>query len=451
MTNLFLLNDDVNVIAIDWGGGSVGLYSQSAANTRLVGLEVAALINYLIIYKNAKLQDFHIVGHSLGAHIAGYAGEKLISMNREAGKLGRITALDPAQPLFQNTPEFVRLDPGDADFVDVIHTDAKSILMGGMGMESPCGHIDFYPNGGYDQPGCSLFDMPVSLDSMVDPDSSSTAAIDTMGRHLVACSHNRGIELYIESLQEESKCHFIGHECESDEKFQDGLCFDCGLRGEKCAVMGEKAINYKAHVAENGRKHVRLFLNTGKKSPFCQHHYLLEFNLAQPAAAERWVQGFLKVNLYGTESEITDVDLTPKESLRLTHGARKSFVLAFSQDLGSGVRLVNVEWRYDHDISLLDPLKVCVLLLCSDSVYMQNVSITSISLQSSRRIFIPNKSSAINSSGALTTTTAAAGSSKSSLMLPISPKMERTVVCGDLQNGYSTIKSGGWKLFYKEC
>ena len=105
-----------------------------------------------------------------------------------------------------------------------------------------------------------------------------------------------------------------------------------------------------------------------------------------------------------------------RESLRLTHGARKSFVLAFSQDLGSGVRLVNVEWRYDHDIDLLDPLKVCVLLLCSDSVYMQNVSITSISLQSSRRIFIPNKSSAINSSGALTTT-AAAGSSKSSLML----------------------------------
>ena len=89
-------------------------------------------ICFFQIYKNAKLQDFHIVGHSLGAHIAGYAGEKLISMNREAGKLGRITALDPAQPLFQNTPEFVRLDPGDADFVDVIHTDAKSILMGGL-------------------------------------------------------------------------------------------------------------------------------------------------------------------------------------------------------------------------------------------------------------------------------------------------------------------------------
>ena len=26
MTNLFLLNDDVNVIVIDWGGGASGLY-----------------------------------------------------------------------------------------------------------------------------------------------------------------------------------------------------------------------------------------------------------------------------------------------------------------------------------------------------------------------------------------------------------------------------------------
>lgn len=49
MTNLFLLNDDVNVIVTDWGGGSSGLYSQTAANTRLVGLEVAALIDYLLV------------------------------------------------------------------------------------------------------------------------------------------------------------------------------------------------------------------------------------------------------------------------------------------------------------------------------------------------------------------------------------------------------------------
>ena len=81
------------------------------------------------MYNGAEVDDFHIIGHSLGAHIAGYAGEKLIAVNR--GKLGRISAIDPAQPLFQDMPTFVRLDPGDAEFVDVIHTDAKSILMGG--------------------------------------------------------------------------------------------------------------------------------------------------------------------------------------------------------------------------------------------------------------------------------------------------------------------------------
>ena len=47
-------------------------------------------------------------------------------------------------------------------------------------------------------------------------------------------------------------------------------------------------------------------------SHFSEHHYLLEFNLAQPKHAERWVQGFLKVNLYGAQSEVTDVDLTPE-------------------------------------------------------------------------------------------------------------------------------------------
>ena len=66
----------------------------------------------------------------MGAHIAGYAGERLKAVHKR--KLGRITALDPAQPLFQGMPDFVRLDRGDANFVDVIHTDAKSILMGGV-------------------------------------------------------------------------------------------------------------------------------------------------------------------------------------------------------------------------------------------------------------------------------------------------------------------------------
>jgi len=43
-----------------------------------------------------------------------------------------ILGLDPAEPYFQGMPYYVRLDPTDANFVDVIHTDGKSIFLLGM-------------------------------------------------------------------------------------------------------------------------------------------------------------------------------------------------------------------------------------------------------------------------------------------------------------------------------
>lgn len=45
----------------------------------------------------------------------------------------------------------VRLDPTDAAYVDVIHTDA-----GTLGTTQRVGHIDFWPNGGVHQRGCGL-------------------------------------------------------------------------------------------------------------------------------------------------------------------------------------------------------------------------------------------------------------------------------------------------------
>lgn len=43
------------------------------------------------------------------------------------------------------------LDSSDAEFVDVIHTNAKHI-----GVINPSGHVDFYPNGGKRQKGCNM-------------------------------------------------------------------------------------------------------------------------------------------------------------------------------------------------------------------------------------------------------------------------------------------------------
>ena len=63
-------------------------------------------------------------------------------------------ALDAASPQFENEHIDVRLDRSDAQFVDVIHTDSKTFVVRGYGIKKPIGHIDFYPNGGYEQKNC---------------------------------------------------------------------------------------------------------------------------------------------------------------------------------------------------------------------------------------------------------------------------------------------------------
>lgn len=47
-------------------------------------------------------------------------------------KLGRITGMDPAAPLFTKTVTIVRLDRSDAKYVDIIHSNAMPFYSGGM-------------------------------------------------------------------------------------------------------------------------------------------------------------------------------------------------------------------------------------------------------------------------------------------------------------------------------
>lgn len=98
------------------------------------------------------VDTFHVVGHSLGSHVAGYAGRTVIRAGFRKYILPRITSLDPAGPLWYVLPlNKVPLGPNDAAFVDIIHTDN-----GKFGGTRSTGHVDFYPNGGRSpQPSCS--------------------------------------------------------------------------------------------------------------------------------------------------------------------------------------------------------------------------------------------------------------------------------------------------------
>lgn len=49
MRDELLKAEDLNVIVVDWAGGSLPLYTQATANTRLVGLELGYFINHLMV------------------------------------------------------------------------------------------------------------------------------------------------------------------------------------------------------------------------------------------------------------------------------------------------------------------------------------------------------------------------------------------------------------------
>ncbi|XP_045447660.1 pancreatic triacylglycerol lipase-like [Melitaea cinxia] len=142
LTEAFLENDDVNIIVFDWSRLANQNYLTAKRAVVTLGKALGLFIKWLTSL-GVPYDNIHIVGFSLGGHIVGNAG-------RNAGSsVKRITALDPASPLWNNDENCLRKT--DAQYVEVIHTNTNM-----YGYEQPCGHADFYPNGGSLMPGCLL-------------------------------------------------------------------------------------------------------------------------------------------------------------------------------------------------------------------------------------------------------------------------------------------------------
>ncbi|KAH6920851.1 hypothetical protein HPB50_028161 [Hyalomma asiaticum] len=129
--------EDCNVIVVDWRGGSQqSNYIRSAGNTALVGREGSLLLQQLLsVYRRTlSPDDVHVIGHSLGGQVSGFLGRHFL--NQTGVLLGRITALDAAAPLFEDTDVF--LSRRDAQFVDAIHTSAGGkVIKGEFGILKP--------------------------------------------------------------------------------------------------------------------------------------------------------------------------------------------------------------------------------------------------------------------------------------------------------------------------
>uniref|UniRef100_U5EEG1 Putative vitellogenin n=1 Tax=Corethrella appendiculata TaxID=1370023 RepID=U5EEG1_9DIPT len=179
---------NTNFVVVDTAGFVDTLYTWSAFNTNELGESIGVGLSQLVDY--VSVDKIHLIGHSLGAHIVGAAGRKFQLLTNQS--LPRITGLDPANPCFNEGEALSGIMRGDADFVDVIHSNSKV-----LGKRDPIGDIDFYPNGVVSvQPGCWS----------------------------ITCSHARAWKYYAESVHPGNENNFLAKKCNSLKSLDIGAC-----------------------------------------------------------------------------------------------------------------------------------------------------------------------------------------------------------------------------------
>ncbi|XP_023069898.1 phospholipase A1 member A isoform X1 [Piliocolobus tephrosceles] len=237
---------NANVIAVDWIYGSTGVYFSAVKNVIKLSLKICLFLNKLLVLGVSE-SSIHIIGVSLGAHVGGMVGQLF------GGQLGQITGLDPAGPEYTGASVEERLDAGDARFVEAIHTDTDN-----FGIRIPVGHVDYFVNGGQDQPGCPTYFYA--------------------GYSYLICDHMRAVHLYISAL--ENSCPLMAFPCDSYKAFLAGHCLDCFnpflLSCPRIGLVEQGGVKI-----EPLPKEVKVYLLTTSKAPYCMHHSLVEFHLKE--------------------------------------------------------------------------------------------------------------------------------------------------------------------------
>nr|CAI5830414.1 unnamed protein product [Callosobruchus analis] len=191
---------------VDWSNHSKRNYLHSARATKKVGETVAEFILNTLGSDAAKLDYVHIIGHSLGAQVAGFAGKHIYLTTGR--KVGRITALDAAGPLFEipiKLPTTRRVSKDDAKYMEGIHTN-----VGFLGFLAPFADADYFINfGGPIQPGCREINI---FDAFV-------------------CSHGKSYVIYNNTITSKN---YIGIQCSDPLRAISSLC-----NNNKRVVMGE--------------------------------------------------------------------------------------------------------------------------------------------------------------------------------------------------------------------
>lgn len=206
-----------NLFIVNWNFAARGiLYTRAVANIPIVASYVTRFVNDKLLGEaGVDPRRIRLIGHSLGAHLAGFIGKNTKS------KVGRIYGLDPAGPCFGTItgplyPASKRLAPTDALEVITLHTNTAL-----LGIEKPLGKYSVYVEGGSVQPGCKGGGVLKSLQTL----TWDGGDFDT-----IACSHTRAPNLLTyrhDQSDTDDDCQLVAYECKDWDSFVAGHCGVC--------------------------------------------------------------------------------------------------------------------------------------------------------------------------------------------------------------------------------
>uniref|UniRef100_A0A4W5QIL9 Lipoprotein lipase n=1 Tax=Hucho hucho TaxID=62062 RepID=A0A4W5QIL9_9TELE len=269
---LFERVPNANVIVVDWLDRAQHHYHNSAANTKLVGEDVARLINWL----EYNLMNLHLLGYSLGAHVAGVAG------NLTNNKVNRITG------------------------------GGHSLCIGVLKVKHNVRHT-------------SLITIPLLCHTLhlfiyfIEPDLDQ----------IMKCAHERSVHLFIDSLVNKQQ-QSMAYRCNSEDAFDRGLCLSC--RKNRCNNMGFGVNKIRT------TKSAKMYLKTGASMPFKVFHYQMKFHVFNQQNLSLSEQPVI-VSLYGTHGEKEDIQCVIPVS-NVTTNTTVSFLLTTDVDLGELLRVM---------------------------------------------------------------------------------------------------------------
>ncbi|KAJ7311315.1 hypothetical protein JRQ81_006931 [Phrynocephalus forsythii] len=318
-----------NVVIADWLTLAHAHYATAVQGTRRIGQEIAHFLEWLEESMEFSRDNAHLIGYSLGAHVAGFAGSSIGG----AKKIGRITGLDPAGPLFEGMSPTDRLSPDDASFVDAIHTFTQQQMGLSVGIKQPVAHFDFYPNGGTFQPGCHIMHV---YNHIVHLCSALSSPIPPPARagltQTVKCAHERSVHLFIDSLRHAEQ-QMRGYQCKDMQTFDKGRCLHC--RAKRCNTLGYHI--RKARVAESRQ----LFLQTQSQAPFKVYHYQFKIHFINEFQVKQ-IDPTFTISLTGSKDDVENLSMTLVEGI--TGNKTYAFLVPLDTDIGE-LMMIKLKWE----------------------------------------------------------------------------------------------------------